>query len=420
MSFSAFLIFLRKSDILIGVPEKMRADYQKMGERLTQKNINVSEIKTFNQKYKGSTPVQNVVLTDAEKGYKTKISQIVNANSKDFPDKMSIGEASVIFHSLTNSKNFPIYTESIKLQFDRNSGIDLNVGDNLSKTRIFDKKFFLESQQNVPGKMDFMLFIKSFELIATKLFPDETLNNAVTLVLRNKIFPILPKDNIINSDEITDAMNRINNKGVQYFLEELKPVIYPLYQKFSDGNETMIFSMFLEFYTQFELFPEMISLTQMKTIFFALTEPSNNNNNSNNNNYNDSMNSEYKNSQIQMEKLNFDLFIQALAITAMFFNYKDIVTDIDRLLYLCYRIYYSKPIQENKLTGMTCGQINKNFSDFLKDFKQKFEKKKKEERVKSQKEKMNQTNKETIQQLDLQFDFNEDNENKEEILNSYF
>lgn len=33
---------------------------------------------------------------------------------------------------------------------------------------------------------------------------------------------------------------------------------------------------------------------------------------------------------------------------------------------------------------------------------------------------MNQTNKETIQQLDLQFDFNEDNENKEEILNSYF
>ena len=68
MSFSAFLLFLRKSDILIGVPEKMRADYKKMGERLTQKNINVSEIKTFNQKYKGSTPVQNVVLTDAEKG----------------------------------------------------------------------------------------------------------------------------------------------------------------------------------------------------------------------------------------------------------------------------------------------------------------------------------------------------------------
>jgi hypothetical protein len=262
--------------------------------------------------------------------------------------------------------------------------------------------------------------MKSFELIVTKLFPDETLNNAVTLVLKNKIFPILPKDNIINSDEITDAMNRINNKGIQYFLEELKPVIYPLYQKFSDGNETMIFSMFLEFYTQFELFPEMISLTQMKTIFFALTEPSNNNNNSNNNNYNDTMNSEYKNSQIQMEKLNFDLFIQALAITAMFFNYKDIVTDLDRLLYLCYSIYYSKPIQEHKLVNMTYGKINKNFSDFLKDIKQKFEKKKKEERVKSQKEKMNQTNKETIQQLDLQFDFNEDNENKEEILNSYF
>ena len=413
MSFSAFLQFLRNANILIGVPEQMREQYRKMGERLTQKNINVSEIKSFNQKYKGSMPVKNVVLTEAEKDYKNKISQIVNADNKEFNEKISIGEASVIFHSLTNSKNFPIYTESIKLQFDKNSGIDLNVGDNLSKTRIFDKKFFLENQLNVPGKMDFMLFIKSFELIAMKLYPDETLNNAVTLILNNKIFPILPENNIINSNEITDALKRINDEGIQYLLKELAPVLYPIYQQYADGNEYMKFPNFLEFYTQFELFPELISLTQMKTIFFALNESSNNYNNNN------TMNDENKNSQIQVEKLDFNLFLHALAITAMFFNYKDIVTDIDRLLYLCYKIYYAKPIQEHKLVGMTGYKINKNFSDFLKDFKEKFEKKKKEEKDKTLKEKMNQTNKETIQQLDLQFDFNEDNDNKEELFNSY-
>ena len=32
---------------------------------------------------------------------------------------------------------------------------------------------------------------------------------------------------------------------------------------------------------------------------------------------------------------------------------------------------------------------------------------------------MNQTVKETIQQLDLQFDFNEDRDNKQEIFNSF-
>ena len=224
---------------------------------------------------------------------------------------------------------------------------------------------------------------------------------------------ILPENNIINSNEITDALKRINDEGIQYLLKELAPVLYPIYQQYADGNEYMKFPNFLEFYTQFELFPELISLTQMKTIFFALNESSNNYNNNN------TMNDENKNSQIQVEKLDFNLFLHALAITAMFFNYKDIVTDIDRLLYLCYKIYYAKPIQEHKLVGMTGYKINKNFSDFLKDFKEKFEKKKKEEKDKTLKEKMNQTNKETIQQLDLQFDFNEDNDNKEELFNSY-
>ena len=84
-----------------------------------QKSVNVSEIKTYNKKYKGSVPCQNVVLTQAEKFYKYKISQIVNAKNSDFEEQISIGEAAVIFNSLTNSKNFPIYTESIKLHFEK-------------------------------------------------------------------------------------------------------------------------------------------------------------------------------------------------------------------------------------------------------------------------------------------------------------
>jgi glutaredoxin 2 len=67
MSFSAFLTFLKNAIILIGVPENMKKAYRKMGERLTQKNVNVSEIKTYNKNYKGSVPCQNVVLTEAEK-----------------------------------------------------------------------------------------------------------------------------------------------------------------------------------------------------------------------------------------------------------------------------------------------------------------------------------------------------------------
>ena len=423
MSFSSFLQFLKKANILIGIPNSMKEKYRKIGETLMQKSVNVSEIKTYNKKYKGSVPCQNVVLTQAERFYKYKISQIVNAKNSDFEEQISIGEAAVIFNSLTNSKNFPIYTESIKLHFDKNNGINLNIGDNVSKTFIFDKKLFLENQQNVPGKMDFMLFIKSFELIGAKLYPEESLNKAVTQVLKRKIFPILPRSNIITANKLNEVMNKLQNEDIKYFLKELSPIMYPIYQKYADFNNKMKFSNFLNFFTEFELFPELITLTQIKIIFFSFNESSKINL-SNNIDNNQTTNTEYKNTQIQVERLDYDKFLEALAITAMIYNYKNIVNDVDRLIYLCYQIYNAKPIREDKLGGIVSSQANKNLGKFLKGFINKYRNKEEEKNNDKDEEMMKKekkyiTDKDIKEQLDLQFNFDEDKKN-EEIYNSLF
>ena len=422
MSFSSFLQFLKDSNILIGIPESMKNKFRKMGEDLMQKSVNVREIKTYDRKYKGSVPCQNIVLTQAERFYKYKISQIVNANTNntDFEEQISIGEAAVIFNSLTNSKNFPIYTESIKLQFDKNSGINLNIGDNLSKTRIFDKKLFLRNQNNVPGKMDFMLFIKSFELIATKLYPDETMNSAVKQILEKKIFPILPKNDIITANKLNEVINKLKDKDIQYFLKELSPVIYPIFLKYADIQKNMKFSHFLEFYTEFGLFPELITLTKIKIIFFALNDSSKISNLDNNNL---TINTEY-NTKVKVERLDFDKFLEALAITAMIFNYKNIVNDIDRLIYLCYQIYNSLPYRAKKLGGFISSQANKNMEKFLKGFFEKFkgkiEEEKKHEKIKGKRNKKKYfTDKEIKERLDLQFAFDDDKKN-EQIYESFF
>ena len=423
MSFSSFLQFLKKANILIGIPNSMKEKYRKIGETLMQKSVNVSEIKTYNKKYKGSVPCQNVVLTQAERFYKYKISQIVNAKNSDFEEQISIGEAAVIFNSLTNSKNFPIYTESIKLHFDKNNGINLNIGDSVSKTFIFDKKLFLENQQNVPGKMDFMLFIKSFELIGAKLYPEESLNKAVTQVLERKIFPILPRRNIITANKLNEVMNKLQNEDIKYFLKELSPIMYPIYQKYADFNNKMKFSNFLNFFTEFELFPELITLTQIKIIFFSFNESSKINL-SNNTDNNQTTNTEYKNTQIQVERLDYDKFLEALAITAMIYNYKNIVNDVDRLIYLCYQIYNAKPIREDKLGGIVSSQANKNLGKFLKGFINKYRNKEEEKNNDKDEEMMKKekkyiTDKDIKEQLDLQFNFDEDKKN-EEIYNSFF
>ena len=209
-------------------------------------------------------------------------------------------------------------------------------------------------------------------------------------------------------------------------MKELSPVMYPLFLKFADFNKKMKFSHFLEFYTQFDLFPELITLNQLKIIFFALNDTSRiSKENMNTTNYNMTYNTEYKNTQIKVEKLDYDKFLESLAITAMIFNYKNIVNDIDRLIYLCNQIYNSKLIRQDKLGGIISSQANKNLGKFLKEFIRKsksenMEEEKTEEKIKNKRKNMQfNTDKEIKEKLDLQFDYDEDKK-VEEIYESFF
>ena len=208
-------------------------------------------------------------------------------------------------------------------------------------------------------------------------------------------------------------------------MKELSPVMYPIYLQYADVNKNIKFTNFLEFFTQFELFPELISLTQIKVIFFTLNESTRIFNLNTTNNLR--MNTEYKNTHIiQVERLDYSKFLEALAITAMIFNYKNIVNDIDRLIYLCYKIYNAKPIKEDKLGGSASSQAN--MRKFLKEFIKRYKNKNKEEEKNDdenkgikveKKDRKYITDKEIKEQLDLQFDFDED-KNTEQIYNSFF
>ena len=142
-------------------------------------------------------------------------------------------------------------------------------------------------------------------------------------------------------------------------------------------------------------------------------------------NYNMTYNTEYKNTQIKVERLDYDKFLESLAITAMIFNYKNIVNDIDRLIYLCNKIYNAKPIRQDKLGGIVSSQANKNLGKFLKEFIKKsksenMEEEKTEEKIKNKrKNRQFNTDKEIKEQLDLQFDYDEDKK-VEEIYDSFF
>ena len=82
-----------------------------------------------------------------------------------------------------------------------------------------------------------------------------------------------------------------------------------------------------------------------------------NNNNKDINNNNKSYNKDY---------IDFPLFLESLAISAMFFNYKNMLNDMDRMLFLVERIYHSKSMNKNN------NKINKLFDDFLTNIKEEY------------------------------------------------
>ena len=358
MTISSFIQFLKDTNILYVVPNQKKNTYQKLSNKLIKRNSNISEVKAFNHTLKLSISASNINLSPEEKNYRKNISQIVNTNK--YTDKINLGEASVIFLSLTNSNNFPSNLNNIRTQFDKNTGYNnINMNSYISKTFSFDSKMHNFQQKNIPNKMNLILFIKSFELISTKLYPDMTLDDAVSNLLNKKILPFIKekKLNIIDSEEIKNALTKMNNETIKSFLIKLGDIIYPLYRLYSDNSGNMKFYQLFDFYKNFSLFPELISLSQMKTIFFTLCESSST-----------LCDSNCKSSQRKIEQIDFSLFLESLGIASMFFNFKDIVSDIDRLLYICYFIWKSDGIKKQKIEEDIPQKINRSFIELFKKY----------------------------------------------------
>ena len=94
-------------------------------------------------------------------------------------------EASLIFQSLCGVKNF----DNIKLkqQFNKNSGSPLRITDNNSNISFEKSSSFGRTQNSIPNKMNFFLFLKSFELLANKIYPEMSIDMSMESLINEKL-----------------------------------------------------------------------------------------------------------------------------------------------------------------------------------------------------------------------------------------
>ena len=354
MSLSSFVKFLEDADLIVQVPEYKKNKYRKISDDIMSRTLTISTIKQFENTLKYSVSCNDIALSKEEIDYKKNVSRIVNTSRKmQNKKRLNISEVSLIFSSVTGSYNFPSYLNHIKNQFKENNDFEkMSLNDFTKKADYFEPKEEFNSQKDVPKKMNFALFIKSFELIAVKLYPKMLLDDAVLMFLELKIEPFICKRNNYDytKNEIKKALLKMDNPKIKDILKKLGDIIHPFYLKFTQNKMEMQFYQFFTFYISLKLFPELISLSQMKQIFYFLCDNNGSNTNSE------------KEKNIK-DRIDFDTFVKSLGISSMLFNFKNILTDTDRLLYIYYFILESSKSPNFIMNGNMMKKVQNNLKN---------------------------------------------------------
>lgn len=354
MSLSSFVKFLEDADLIVQVPEYKKNKYRKISDDIMSRTLTISTIKQFENTLKYSVSCNDIALSKEEIDYKKNVSRIVNTSRKmQNKKRLNISEVSLIFSSVTGSYNFPSYLNHIKNQFKENNDFEkMSLNDFTKKADYFEPKEEVNSQKDVPKKMNFALFIKSFELIAVKLYPKMLLDDAVLMFLELKIEPFICKRNNYDytKNEIKKALLKMDNPKIKDILKKLGDIIHPFYLKFTQNKMEMQFYQFFTFYISLKLFPELISLSQMKQIFYFLCDNNGSNTNSE------------KEKNIK-DRIDFDTFVKSLGISSMLFNFKNILTDTDRLLYIYYFILESSKSPNFIMNGNMLKKVQNNLKN---------------------------------------------------------
>ena len=185
--------------------------------------------------------------------------------------------------------------------------------------------------------MDFILFIKSFQLISQYAYPKSDKSYALKNVLISNIIPNLIKELTPNENELDSevsafhfAFTKLKDENVKYFLKKLSLYLVTYYTLYCDKLNNMSFENFFAFYKDFALFPDVINLIQLRNLFYFLS------------NYDDNITALINGTAF----ITFTNLVEAIAICAVLSDYDEEFTDIDKLIYIVEKMVSSNGINK--------------------------------------------------------------------------
>ena len=357
MNLSSFSKFLKHCSLLYDMSLKDKKKYNQISKQLMNKSISLNQ----DVKNSKSSIIKNdndINLIEEQMKYKKTLNQILNSkdhlNKDEDTNDNKLGESdvNVIFSFLTGPRNYD-NSKYYKKLLDKNSGICLNEWNSNSKRKDYQainnfnsnnpKKIITSGKgekENKLMRLNFKTFLMSLQLISEKLYPNINSEDALNKLLLKNIIPNLINENYeiqvqnnlsqsnineLNSYEnISLVYEKItNDEEIKLFLKKLSEII-SFYYKFYFDEKTynLYFNGFINFYKDFEIFPDLINLVQLKNIFLFLV----------NLKKNSKIDSSLSIEDLNLENKNFltySEFIYSLSLTALLFDYDENFSSIE-------------------------------------------------------------------------------------------
>lgn len=195
------------------------------------------------------------------------ISRVSNTPNKHIQGQLTAVEADLIFVQLTGVK--------FRHEANNNStwGLkkhirspNLNTPSHLSQSSLINRV--------VEGKLEFETFLKSLELIASKLYPGVPLSKAVEDLIVTKLLNLLSsvdyEEKVTGLHQIAKLKEILANPEYVRILGQVHDNISVYFNFYADSKQHMNFDSYVRFFKDFDIFPRFMSKSKLANYFYTL------------------------------------------------------------------------------------------------------------------------------------------------------
>ena len=265
--------------------------------------------------------------------------------------KLSISDINLIYSKVSGYINYNTSKDKFKTKISRD--ISLNESHLLNMSSY---------SKNIPFKLDFYLFMKTFPLIALRFYPNDKndINESMNMFIEHKFISFIEKVSAItkyysDNNEMIEMIKQVSqNESLIEVNKDISPLIMYYYNYYAEcikGKKVMTFEKFVLFFKEFNIYPQWMSLVNLKEVFYGQT----------------------CRMKVSEEVIEFKLFMECLIVIAVCMNSGDDFKWCDKVLFMVDKMFGDggSSARKRRCSGYTFSE-KKDFAFYEKKLMKKY------------------------------------------------